>query len=360
MQQLQYLVKSFGVMLFLLAVAGCEGSPFGQSIEKTLEPDPRLLETTDTAASTPDTVATPEVADASDPTEEASGVEGAKPSNTAGSTTTEVPVIPEFTEASYVDIDEAPEELQQYLEDLVQLDLLLLIDVKADDNIERNPNEFLPNQVITRREYARWLLAANNQFYADQSAKKIRPAVESSQPTFQDVGVANIDFPAIQGLAEAGMIPSALNGTATAVKFRPDAPLTRQDLILWKVPLDKRSALPAATAAAVSEAWGFQDASKIEPIALPSVLADHSNGEFANIRRALGYTTLFQPDKAVTRAEAAAVLWRFGNSAEGITAAELLADDAGGDQKKEDKASGDKASGDTAAKDDAQKKKNAD
>ncbi|MEM9485503.1 MAG: S-layer homology domain-containing protein, partial [Cyanobacteria bacterium P01_F01_bin.116] len=210
-------------------------------------------------------------------------------------------------------------------------------------------NEFLPNAIITRREYARWLLAANNRFYGDQRAKKIRPAVESSQPAFQDVGVANIDFPAIQGLAEAGIIPSTLNGSTTAIKFRPDAPLTRKDLILWKVPLDQRAAIPDATATAVNEAWGFQDAGKIEPAALKAVLADHGNGDFANIRRALGYTTLFQPDKGVTRAEAAAVLWRFGKSTEGLTATELLASDAAqnddnaktGDDTKDDMPKGD-------------------
>ncbi|MEO0867457.1 MAG: S-layer homology domain-containing protein, partial [Cyanobacteria bacterium J06642_11] len=243
---------------------------------------------------------------------------------TPTSTTAEGSVIPEFTQPSYIDLGEAPAELQPYLEDLVSLNVLMLIDVKADDNIERNPNEFLPNEIINRREYARWLLAANNRFYQDQAVRKIRPAVSSSQPTFQDVGMANIDFPAIQGLAEAGIIPSPLSGTATAVKFRPDAPLTRKDLVLWKVPLDQRAALPEATTTAVTEAWGFQDSGKIEPLALKAVLADHGNGEFANIRRALGYTTLFQPDKGVTRAEAAAVLWRFGNSTEGITANQLL------------------------------------
>ena len=325
----KHFVKSLGLLL-CLALASCEGSPLGSSIEKNLEPDPRLLEeetANNETASTPEVVVESAPSETANPTTEANGE-----SDQPESTMTEEPAVPAFTQASYVDIGEAPEELQQYIEDLVQLDVLMLIDVKADDDIERDPNEFLPNQIITRREYARWLLAANNRFYGDQAAKKIRPAVESSQPAFQDVGVANIDFPAIQGLAEAGMIPSPLNGSSTAVMFRPDAPLTRKDLILWKVPLDTRSALPNATATAVTEAWGFQDAGKIEPAALKAVLADHSNGEFANIRRALGYTTLFQPDKAVTRAEAAAVLWRFGNSTEGITAAELNADNTDGQE----------------------------
>ena len=315
----QHVVKSLGVFLCLF-LASCEGSPLGESLEENLEPDPRLLEEEigdGQTASTPATVSTPSTVSEStaDETDE------------SDSEASDESAIPTFTQASYTDIGEAPEELQSYIEDLVDLEVLMLIDVKADDDIERNPNEFLPNQVITRREYARWLLAANNRFYSDQSAKKIRPAVESAQPAFQDVGKTNIDFAAIQGLAEAGIIPSPLNGSTTVLKFRPDAPLTRKDLILWKVPLDTRAVLPDATAAAVTQAWGFQDVGAVEPPALKAILADYSNGEFANIRRALGYTTLFQSDKAVTRAEAAAVLWRFGNSTEGITAAELLESD---------------------------------
>jgi len=37
-----------------------------------------------------------------------------------------------------------------------------------------------------------------------------------------------------------------------------------------------------------------------------------------------GYTTLFQPKKPVTRAEAAASLWYFGFQGDGITAKEIL------------------------------------
>lgn len=323
---MQYLLRQHFVkssVLLCLLLASCEGSPWGTSLEKNLEPDPRLLE--EETVNEEETPVSPDGAPVAEVDDEAE----ATPDQTSETAEAEEPVAepPAFT-PSYVDIDEAPEELQQYIQDLADLNVLMLIDVKANDNIERDPNEFLPNQVITRREYARWLLAVNNRFYSDQRTKKIRPAVNSSQPVFQDVGTANIDFAAIQGLAEAGIIPSPLNGSSTAVTFRPNAPLTRKDLIAWKVPLDTRAALPAATAAAVTEAWGFQDAGKIEPAALKAVLADHSNGEFANIRRALGYTTLFQPDKGVTRAEAAAVLWRFGNSTEGISAADLVEADA--------------------------------
>jgi hypothetical protein len=95
-------------------------------------------------------------------------------------------------------------------------------------------------------------------------------------------------------------------------------------MILWKVPLDTRQALPSASIDAVKETWGFQDIARIEPKALRAVLADFQNGDQSNIRRVFGYTTLFQPKKPVTRAEAATALWYFGISGEGISAQEAL------------------------------------
>ena len=95
-------------------------------------------------------------------------------------------------------------------------------------------------------------------------------------------------------------------------------------MIAWKVPLDTRQALPNASLEAVKDTWGFQDAGKIDPKALRAILADFQNSDRSNIRRAFGYTTLFQPKKTVTRAEAAAVLWYFGNASEGLSAEEVL------------------------------------
>ncbi len=135
---------------------------------------------------------------------------------------------------------------------------------------------------------------------------------------------SDVDFPVIQGLAETGLIPSPLSGDSTAVLFQPDAPLTREQLILWKIPLDTRQALPAANLEAVKQTWGFQDTGKIDPKALRAVLADFQNGEQSNIRRVFGYTTLFQPKKPVSRAEAAAALGYFGTLGEGVSASEAL------------------------------------
>ncbi len=225
------------------------------------------------------------------------------------------------TSGSFTDLNKAPKDLQKYTQDLLQLGVL---DLSANKSASKNQSLFEPNKVITRREYARWLVTANNRIYASRPARQIRLAVETSQPAFQDVGRSNTDFATIQGLAEAGLIPSSLSGDSTAVLFRPDAPLTREEMILWKMPVDMRQALPTATIESVKQTWGFQDAARIDSRGLRAVLADFQNGDQSNLRRAFGYTTLFQPKRSVTRAEAASVLWYFGFQGDGISAQEVL------------------------------------
>lgn len=199
----------------------------------------------------------------------------------------------------------------QYLEDAIALGIKL-------------GNRVTPEQTISRREFARWLVTINNKIYANDPGKQIRLATNNSQPVFKDISNRDSDFPLIQGLAEAGLIPSPLSGDSTASLFRPDLPLTRETLLAWKVPLDTRKALPKASIDSVKETWGFQDANKIDPKALPALYADYQNSEQSNIRRVFGYTTLFQPKKTVTHAEAAAALWYFGDRTDGMSARDAL------------------------------------
>ncbi|MEH2468485.1 S-layer homology domain-containing protein [Nostoc sp.] len=222
------------------------------------------------------------------------------------------------------DLNQIPQEWRQHIQDLAALGVLSTEPKATKSNSTTTTNQFEPGKIVTHREYARWLIAANNAMYPSNPAKQIRLASESTQPAFSDVPAKDPDFPAIQGLAEAGLIPSPLSGDSTVVLFRPDAPLTREQLILWKLPLDTRQALPSANLDAVKQTWGFQDAARIDPKALRAVLVDYQNSEQSNIRRVFGYTTLFQPKKPVTRAEAATVLWYFGTQGEGVSAAEAL------------------------------------
>jgi hypothetical protein len=224
---------------------------------------------------------------------------------------------PTTNAGSFTDLKQAPPELQSYITDLAKLGVLPAASTK-------DPNLFKPNAEISRRDYARWLVAANNRIYSNQASRQIRLAATTEKPLFQDVPSSDPDFGAIQGLANAGLISSPLSGDAAAVNFRPDAPLTREDLILWKVPVDLRQALPNASIDTIQQTWGFQDTAKIDPKAMRAVLADYQNGDLSNIRRAFGYTTLFQPKKSVSRSEAAAVLWQFGSQGNNLSAKDAL------------------------------------
>ncbi len=180
--------------------------------------------------------------------------------------------------------------------------------------IDKNVNSLKSHQEVTRREYVRWLVKTNNLLYENVDGSLIRVANPNSNPVFEDVDKDDPDFPYIQGLAEAGLIPSVLTNTnsSTATTFNPDASLTREDLISWKVPLDFRQNFSVTTIDNIKETWGFQDTNKIKPEVWQKLYIDWQNGENANIRRAFGFTTIFQPQKPVTKEEVAIVLNRFG------------------------------------------------
>lgn len=222
--------------------------------------------------------------------------------------------------SDFADLDDVPEPLIQPLETVAALGILS--PYTQEGNVE--VSKFAPNAIITRGEYARWLIAANNLYYEGDPGKKIYVVNSTTQPAFQDIKGDNPDFGAIQGLAEAGLVPSRLTQDSTKLLFRPDAPLTREDLITWKVPLDTRQALPKASIEAIEKSWGFQDAANIDSSAVRALYADYQNGDRSNVRRIFGFTTLFQAKKPVTRAEAAASLWYFGFQGDGMTAQEIL------------------------------------
>jgi len=228
--------------------------------------------------------------------------------------TTSTPPVTSFspsTPTTFSDLQQIPQPLQKFVQDLGSLGIIT----------PYRGSEFSANTIITRRQFARWLITANNTFFSNNPGKQIR--LGSNTPAFQDVRINDPDFPYIQGLADAGLIPSTLRGDSDALYFRPDAPLTREDLIEWKVVLDTNQ-IPPASIESVKQTWGFQDVNKIEPKVLRFLYADHQNGDKANIRRVLGYTTLFQPKKPVSRSEAAAALWYFGYQGDGLSAADVL------------------------------------
>jgi hypothetical protein len=206
-----------------------------------------------------------------------------------------------------------PSALQPYVNDVSQLNVLSRAGGAAA----------LTAQPMSRAMFARWLVEANNRIYRDRPARQIRLAGDS-KPAFQDVTAKHPDFAYVQGLAEAGYLPSPLTGDSTQARFRPNEPLTREMLLLWKVPVDRQQILPTVSADRVKQLWGFKDASRITPVVLSAIAADHQNSDLSNIRRVFGSTLLFQPQKPVTEIEAAASLWFIGIEGESLSAQDLL------------------------------------
>nr|XP_010907949.1 uncharacterized protein LOC105034465 isoform X1 [Elaeis guineensis] len=185
-----------------------------------------------------------------------------------------------------------------------------------------------PGELCTRREYARWLVSASSAL-SRNTLSKVYPAMyieNVSELAFDDVTPEDPDFPYIQGLAEAGLISSKLSrsdlngsvsGKQDSVIFSPDSPLSRQDLVSWKMALEKKQ-LPEVDRQHLYQCSGYIDIDKINPDAWPALAADLSSGEQGIIPLAFGYTRLFQPDKPVTKAQAAIAL-ATGDAAEVVS-----------------------------------------
>ncbi|WNC22021.1 S-layer homology domain-containing protein [Thermosynechococcus sp. PP22] len=230
---------------------------------------------------------------------------------TAVNSTTATP-SPQPTHSSpqtFADLEDAPAPLQPAIRDLAELGVLST----TGDRLQ-------PNTPISRAQFVRWLVTTYNRFYADRPARQIRLGSRNDTPIFQDVLRDHPDFPYIQGLAMAGFLPSPLTGD-TSTLFRPNAPLTRETLLQWKVPLDQQGRLSPSTIDRIQQTWGFKDSQRIAPPAINAVAADYLAGDLSNIRRVWGETLLLQPQKPVTHAEAAAALWYIGNGTEGLSAA---------------------------------------
>ncbi|XAR53656.1 hypothetical protein NMG60_11022290 [Bertholletia excelsa] len=175
--------------------------------------------------------------------------------------------------------------------------------------------EVQPGDLCTRREYARWLVSASSTL-SRNTTSKVYPAMYIENVTelaFDDITPEDPDFPSIQGLAEAGLISSKLSRhdmpylQEDHLYFSPESPLSRQDLVTWKMALEKRQ-LPVADRKKLHQHSGFIDIDKINPDACPALVADLSAGENGVVALAFGYTRLFQPDKPVTKAQAAIAL----------------------------------------------------
>ncbi|CAM0878445.1 unnamed protein product [Alopecurus aequalis] len=172
--------------------------------------------------------------------------------------------------------------------------------------------------LCTRREYARWLVVASN-CLSRNTYSKVCPAMyieNVSELAFDDVTTEDPDFPFIQGLAEAGLISSKLSRSDMNISenvqnshyfFSPESPLSRRDLVSWKMALDKRQ-LPEVDKTSLYKTSGYIDIDNIDSAAWPALAADLGAGDQSITALAFGFTRLFQPNKPVTKGQAALAL----------------------------------------------------
>lgn len=291
--------QSVFLVSLVLLLSGCAGN---QDAENALKPDARLN-------SNPGAVSIP------------------APSSNPPSTPESSPIVspiasPTATPIGWQDLDKTPAQLRPYVDDMLALNLI------SPDAQMANANSL--NSPISRREFAKWLLLTNNRFYESRPAKQIRIDRPSSIPTFQDIPSSDPDFAILQSLADAGILPSTLSrdtkNEGKNDRFKPSEALTREELLRWKIPLDSRpSQADVPPIESLRKTLPFQDLSKvIHPETLRLVALDLKNGDRSNLRRSLGYTTLLQPQRSVTRAEAATVLWSIGPEVGMLTAKDVL------------------------------------
>jgi hypothetical protein len=175
---------------------------------------------------------------------------------------------------------------------------------------------FNPYGTLTRADYVRWLVLANNAIFKNAPSSQIRLAEPDSDQTFVDVPKSNPNFKYIQGMVNSGFV-IGINKN----HFAPDRPLTREEMIAI---LNSRymngSKNPVADAPPtqylndgnqVSKPyWGLIDYDFSQP---------GYNPGFGNINRIFGTTKTLHPLKPATRAEAAIAIQRISNGDAGTT-----------------------------------------
>ena len=193
----------------------------------------------------------------------------------------------------YTDLDDLPEpRLRDWINELNALGVF-----------ETTAGAFNPYEPITRAEYVAWLFKAYNKMHPD-TVIRLAPQAD---PYFSDLSKEHPVYPYAQALAEAGYSVGYEDGT-----FRPEQPLTREEMLGIKVPVDNGGDVD-------NFMWGnfrgsFSDNDTlfktrfVKYIQADLGYTNKPNG--SNITRAFGNIKTFKRKEPVRRFEAAATIWQ--------------------------------------------------
>ena len=173
--------------------------------------------------------------------------------------------------------------------------------------------KFNPQAPITRAEFVRWLVRANNALFAGSSDKSIR-LPETGTATFSDIPPTHPDFRYIQGMTDAGYLIGYDEKT-----FKPDQIITREQMLAMKVALDRKVPIESYKGGAPV---GWTDSNKISKKYWPALYVESVFQNNANIRRTFGSIKTLNPQTPVKRSEAALCISAIGDNASGFKTAE--------------------------------------
>jgi hypothetical protein len=169
---------------------------------------------------------------------------------------------------------------------------------------------FGANQPVMRREFVRWLYAANNAIQSDD-AKKIRPAPPGETAYFKDLPASDKDFVAIQGLQDAGISVGFPDKT-----FQADIPITREQALAVALGVDCN--YDGNWSKTPNQAYVYlppwKDKDSISKTYAPIIATCAMQGPTPEIvGRVWGKTAVFRPQAKLTRSEAALMIYKTGS-----------------------------------------------
>ncbi len=167
-------------------------------------------------------------------------------------------------------------------------------------------DEFKPYETITRAEYVQWLFKAHNKLVRNPEDKiQLAPTFD---PGFTDIDNTHPAFKYVASLASAGYSVGYDDNT-----FKPEQPITREEMIVIKVGVDAGKNIGSNTSQ-MKYVWGFSDGDQVDERYTGYIHGDYYV-DVPNIQRAFGKVGTLKPKQPVLRHEAAATLWQVGKNA---------------------------------------------
>ena len=269
-----------------------KGSSYAIPINTYKELVAEQQESTDTVASEASPVATKENTQSVDNSTSVGDKNDNKQSQNSNTAT-------KSSEGNLIGLEETPSPNKEMIMDLQKIGVF--------DNLYWDFNLIEP---ITRGQYVTLLYYAQNAIMPPEHRIRLAPGYN---PGLTDIDSSHPAYKYVQALANARYFVGYEDKT-----FKPDQPITREEMIATKVLIDERRKSEALN----RNTWKFNDWERVDQKYTGYIHGDiqcteieevtNPNTPCSNILRAFGNIDYFNPQQAVSGYEAAATVWRFG------------------------------------------------